>query len=60
MSLGPFLVMLTSRGLFQTRVDTFEDASEGAFGFRNIKISPGLGRYLGVEPRSFVDDTGSR
>jgi hypothetical protein len=57
MALGPFLTMLISQALFQTRVDSFEDTSEGAFGYKSADLNPVAGA-LGMQYRSFADDQG--
>ena len=58
MRLGPFVAMLTSRNLFQTKVETFEDRSEGAFGYKNATISPEVWQYLGLQARRYSDNAG--
>jgi hypothetical protein len=57
MALGPFLTMLISQALYQTRVDSFEDASEGAFGYKAADLNP-VAAALKMQYRSFSDDQG--
>lgn len=57
MSLGPFLSMLTSQALFQTRVDAFKDASEGAYGYKNSDLTP-VAAALRLTWRTYSDDKG--
>jgi hypothetical protein len=56
--LGPFLELLMNSCLFQARVDTFDDMAEGAYGYRAVTIDESVARYLRIENRFFVDDTG--
>jgi hypothetical protein len=57
MSLGPFLSMLTSQALFQTRVDAFKDASEGAYGYKNSDLTR-VASALKLPWRTFSDNEG--
>lgn len=44
--------------LFQIRVDVFKDASEGAYGYKNIQISNRVAAALGVEAPAYFDEGG--
>lgn len=57
MALGPFLAMLTSQALYQTRVDAFEDASEGAYGYKNAELIA-VATALRMEARAYSDNEG--
>lgn len=46
MRLGPFIEMIMTQGLYQTRVSEFEDKLEGAYGFRNCNLSDEVIAYL--------------
>ncbi|HEV3154456.1 MAG TPA: hypothetical protein VGZ02_11680 [Candidatus Baltobacteraceae bacterium] len=56
MKLNSFLELLSGH-LIQTRIDTLYDASEGAYGWRNMHFSPELLRRLGQsgEPDDIQD-----